>query len=132
MDLFQCGTGIGFDCCHSENERRELQKTGRLRQIPGMEWRQGAGEQAKHGASMNAQPHQPLHSTASADSSRLTSKSNPGPHWYDPDWDGSDPSHRRLKDIPAYTRPGHAAFGDATARRFDPDLSPATPYKDSG
>jgi hypothetical protein len=132
MDLFQCGSGIGIDCCHSENERRELQKSARIRHIPGMEWRQGAVEQAKHGPSKNSQPNQTLHSPASADSSRSTSRSNTGPHWYASDSDRSDSSHRRFKDIPIHTRPGPAYEDSKSARGFDSNLSPAISYKDSG
>jgi hypothetical protein len=52
MELFQCGSSV--DCCHSENERRELQQSRRLRDISGKEW---CREQAiKQGKSLNPLP----------------------------------------------------------------------------
>jgi hypothetical protein len=135
MDLFQCGSGIEIDCCHSENEKKQLQATRRLRHIPGMEWRQGAGEPGyKDGAHLNPGPHQPPYSPASANSSRATSRSDSGPYVYPCDSDRSDISNRRLKDIPVQTLPGYTAFGDLkSARGVDPNLATTSrSYKDSG
>jgi hypothetical protein len=47
MDLFRCDKSL--DCCHNENEAKELNKNRRMRHLQGMEWRRADGASGTNG-----------------------------------------------------------------------------------